>query len=141
MADVVEQIMALWTAPPADEKDAERAFAEYYTDPVPINGTPFSCADLAARARSLGRAFEGLRHQLLERVETGDKLVIAFLLRGRHVGPFPTVLGELAPTGEEIAVRTIDVLTLSGGRISNVVVVSDELGLLAGLGAVALKPS
>jgi predicted ester cyclase len=138
MADVVEQIMALWSGPPADPKDAERAFAQYYTDPVPINGTPLSCADLAARAHSLGRAFEGLHHELLERVEAGDKLAIAFRLLGRHVGPFPTAIGELAPTGQEIAVRTIDILTFTEGRISEVVVVADELGLLAGLDAVRL---
>jgi len=141
MADIVETIMALWQRPPADDRAAEQAFAEFYTDPVPVNGTPFSCADLAARARSLNRALEGLSHQLLERVETPDKLVIAFVMTGRHVGPLPTALGEVPPTGREVAIRTIDVLTFSKGQISEVVVVSDELGLLAGLNAVALVPS
>ena len=77
---------------------------------------------------------------MLERVETPDKLVIAFLMTGKHVGPLPTVLGEAEPTGKDVAIRTIDVLTLSDGRISNAVVVADELGLLAGLDRVALKP-
>ncbi|HST85674.1 MAG TPA: ester cyclase [Kineosporiaceae bacterium] len=141
MADVVQALMALWQGPPAADEDAERAFAEFYTDPVVVNGTPFTCADLAARARSLNRAFEGLGHQLLERIETPNRLVIAFLMTGRHVGPLPTALGEVAPTGKEVKIRTIDVLTFSAGRISNVVVVSDELGLLAGLDKVALKPT
>lgn len=130
--------MALWQRPPTDDTAAERAFAEFYTDPVPINGTPFTCAALAARARALNRAFEGLSHHMLERVQTPDKLVIAFLMTGRHVGPLPTALGDVPPTGQDVTVRTIDVLTLSDGRISEVVVVSDELGLLAGLNAVAL---
>jgi predicted ester cyclase len=65
-------------------------------------------------------------------------LVIAFLMTGRHVGPLPTALGELPPTGRDVRIRTIDVLTITDGRISEVVVVSDELGLLADLNAVAL---
>ena len=130
--------MALWQRPPADERAAERAFAEFYTDPVPVNGTPFSCAALAARAGALNRAFADLGHQVLERVQTPDKLVIAFLMTGRHVGPLPSALGEVPPTGRDVRIRTIDVLTLTDGRISEVVVVSDELGLLADLNAVAL---
>jgi ketosteroid isomerase-like protein len=139
MADLLERVMALWASPPADDKDAERAFAELYTDPVLVNETPHTCADLVIRARSLGRAFAGLNHELLERVETSDKLAIAFILRGTHVGPFPTPIGDLAPTGQDIAVRTIDVLTITDGRISQIVVVSDELGLLVGLNSIALK--
>jgi hypothetical protein len=37
-----------------------------------------------------------------------------------------------------VRIRTIDVLTLDDGRISEVVVVGDELGTLIGLGAVRL---
>jgi hypothetical protein len=141
MTDLVEALMTLWQRLPADDQAAERAFAEFYTDPVSVNGTPFSCADLVARARRLNQAFEGLSHQLLERVETPNKLAIAFLMTGRHVGPLPTALGEVFGTGREVVIRTIDILTLSDGRISEVVVVSDDLGLLVGLNAVALNPA
>jgi len=138
MADFVEAVMALWQNPPSDADAAERAFAELYTDPVPVNGTPFTCAALAARAQALNRAFEGLGHRILERVEIPGKLVIAFLMTGKHVGPLPTALGEVPATGRDVAIRTIDVLTLTEGRISEVVVVADELGLLTGINAVAL---
>jgi hypothetical protein len=45
----------------------------------------------------------------------------------------------VAPTGRDAAVRTIDVLTVEEGRISDVCVVGDELGALLGLGVLALR--
>jgi hypothetical protein len=136
---VVEALLALWQQPPADDDAAAQAFAEFYTDPVPINGTPTSCAGLVARARALNRAFDGVSRTLVERVEAPGRLVFAFRMTGTHVGPLATALGEVAPTGREFSVLTIDVLTVTGGLISDVVVVSDELGLLTGLDAVTLK--
>ena len=73
--------------------------------------------------------------EILDRVETRDRLVLAFLMRGRHVGPYTTPAGQVEATGRDIAVRTIDVLTVSSGRISAIWVVADELGLLRQLGA------
>jgi hypothetical protein len=46
--------------------------------------------------------------QILDQVETSDRLVLAFIMRGRHAGPYPSPLGTIPPTGQEIAVRTID---------------------------------
>ena len=43
-----------------------------------------------------------------------------------------------SPTGREVEIRTIDVLTLADGLITALWVVSDELGMLAQLGAVEL---
>jgi hypothetical protein len=64
--------------------------------------------------------------------------VIAFLLRGRHTGPFVSPLGTVEPTHREIEVRTIDVLTITDGKISALWVVSDDLGLLRQLDAAQL---
>lgn len=130
--------MALWMAPPSEDDDAIAAFRECYTDPVVVNGTPLSVADLVARMRMLHRAFADLRHEPLEEVDAGDHLVIAFRMLGTHVGPYQSALGEIAPTGKPIAVRTIDVLTIEEDRISAIWVVADELGLLTDLGAVRL---
>jgi hypothetical protein len=62
--------------------------------------------------------------------------VIAFLQRARHVGPLTLPLGTVPPTGRDIEVRTIDVLTLRDGRISAIQVVADQLGLAMQVGAV-----
>ena len=44
----------------------------------------------------------------------------------------------VAPTGRDIAVRTIDVLTVTRGLISAIWVVADDLGLLRQLDAARL---
>jgi hypothetical protein len=47
-------------------------------------------------------------------------------------------LGTVAPTHRDIEARTIDVLTITGGTISALWAVSDDLGLLRQLDAVKL---
>jgi SnoaL-like polyketide cyclase len=64
--------------------------------------------------------------------------VIAFYMRGRHVGPWPTPIGTVAPTGRPVEIRTIDVLTIADGVITALWVVSDELGMLTQLDALGL---
>lgn len=68
-------------------------------------------------------------------MQTPDRLVIAQLLRGRHTGPLRTPLGTIQPTGREVAIRTIDVLTIVEDRVVAASVVADELGLLGQLDA------
>jgi hypothetical protein len=52
----------------------------------------------------------------------------------------PTPLGDVAPTGRPVDIVTIDVLTLQpDGRVSEIWVLSDQLGLLLGLDALALS--
>ena len=95
-------------------------------------------AQLVDRARSLQKSFDGLSMHIVDQIETSDRLVIAFLMRGRHVGPYASPLGTIPPTGREIEVRTIDVLTVEDGLVSAIWVVADDLGLLAQLDAITL---
>jgi hypothetical protein len=78
-----------------------------------VNGTEMPVTTLVGRASSLQRAFDRLKMHILDTIETPDRIVIALLLRGRHVGPFISPLGTVAPTQCDIEVRTIDVLTVS----------------------------
>ena len=137
--DLAERLMGLWSTPlPEDDAEALRAFRAVYTDPVELNGTTMTLTDLVARARRTQAAYSGVHHHVLDRVEAPGRLVLAFRLRGTHTGPAPTALGDVPATGLPVDVRVIDVLTLTEGRISGIVMVADELGLLHGLGAVAL---
>ena len=131
--------MPLWTQP-VDARDAppEAAFREVYADPVAVNGVETTVTEMVGRARSLQRAFDQLHMHILDTVEAPDRVVIAFLMRGRHVGPFVSPLGTVAPTQRDIEVRTIDVLTVTAGVISAIWVVSDDLGLLRQLDAAKL---
>jgi len=138
-ADLVDRLMDLWSTPlPADDAAAAAAFGALYTDPVEINGAAVSLADLLARARATQRAYSGLDRIILDRVEAPGRVVVAFRLLGTHTGPLPTPLGTVPATGGSVDIRVIDVLTLTEGRISGIVMVADELGNLHRLGALAL---
>ena len=140
MAYDVEALLRVWTTPPADEAEAVAAFRALYTDPVTVNGLTVTAHDLVARARALQATLERPRREVIDVVEDGDKVAIAFRLTGRHVGPLSTPLGPVAPTGRPLTLRVIDILTMVDGRIGAIEMVSDELGALRGLDAVALTP-
>ena len=114
-----------------------------YTDPVTVNGRSLTAADLVDRARAMQGVFEAPERRVLDVVEgeVADgvcKVALAFRLGGRQVGTLNTAAGPLPPTGERLELRVIDVLTLTGGRISEIWMVADELGALAAVGAVRL---
>lgn len=138
MTALLDRLIPLWTQPVDSRDDAEAAFREVYADPVVVNGAEMPVADLVGRARMLQRAFDQLGMHIVDAVETPDRVVLAFLMRGRHVGPFHSALGVVAPTQREVEVRTIDVLTITSGVVSAIWVVADDLGLLRQLGAVTL---
>jgi ketosteroid isomerase-like protein len=104
------------------------------------SGDELTAADLLGRARALHRAFEGVRMDVVDRVETPDRVVVSFRLRGRHAGPLAIPLGTVAASGREVDVRTIDILSVQDGRITGIFVVADELGMRTQLGAAALAP-
>jgi predicted ester cyclase len=136
----VDQLLRLWTdALPGDDAGAAAAFRELYTDPVSVNGVPLAAADLVTRARVMQAALEQPERQVLSVVDAGDSVAVAFRLAGRQVGPLDTPAGRLPPTGQRVAVRIIDVLTLTDGRISAIWMVADWLTTLAAVGAVELR--
>jgi predicted ester cyclase len=138
--DLVDRLMAVWLDPPADDAAGVAAFRALYTDPIDVNGSAVTAADLLNRARALHRTYSDLHHELLDVVVAPGRLVVAFRMCGTHTGPLATPLGTVAPTGADVAIRTIDVLRVVGGRIAAVCVVGDELGTLVGLGALELHP-
>jgi hypothetical protein len=139
MTDLVDRVMALWQRLPEDDGAARAAFAEVYAEHVVVNGAGVTLDELLARARALQAALTDVHHELLERVEAGDKLVVAFKLYGRHTGPLGTAIGPVPATGRDVWIQGMDVLTLTDGRITGITVLADELGLLARLDAVTLR--
>jgi predicted ester cyclase len=136
---LVARLLGLWAEPIEDPQEALARFAAVYTDPVTVNGAALPLTGLVARAADLHRALERTGVEVLDVVAQDDKLVIAFTMTARHVGTWTSALGEVAATGRTVTVRTIDILTLTGGLVSDVRVVSDETGLLAQVGA-SLRP-
>ncbi|WP_250005142.1 ester cyclase [Actinoplanes sp. M2I2] len=90
---------------------------------------------MVERAAATHRALERTGVEVLEVVARDDKVVVAFAMTARHIGTWASALGEVPPTGRTVTVRTIDVLTMTGGLVSGIWVVSDEASLLAQLGA------
>jgi ketosteroid isomerase-like protein len=127
--------------PPADEGEAVAAFRALYTDPVTVNGLRLTAHDLVARARALQATLEQPRREVIDVVEDGDKVAVAFRLTGRHAGPLATQLGPVPATGRPLTLRVIDILTIVDGRIRTIEMVADELSALRSLDAVALIPS
>ena len=65
---------------------------------------------------------------------TQIRVAVAFVMHGRHTGPYETPFGIIQPTGADVQIRTIDVLTLTDEKISAVWVNADDLGTLRQLG-------
>lgn len=95
-----------------------------------------SVADLIERARRLQSALTALRAEILQVVTDSSGLALAFVMHGRHTGTYVSPLGPVPATGRTIAIRTIDVLMLTEGRISRIWVNADDLGFLRQLDAV-----
>ncbi len=135
MDEWLGNLVRLWTHF-QDRDDPARDFAEFYTDPVSVNGVACTIEQLVGRARALNAGLSDLRSEVLQVVEGDGAVALAFVMRGTHTGPYPSPLGTIAPTGRSVAIRTIDVLTLTQGRVSAIWVNADDLGLLVQLGAV-----
>jgi ketosteroid isomerase-like protein len=134
--DLVTRLFGVWDDVPADDDAAEAAFRELYTDPVRINGTDVSVEQLVRRARMMSAALAGRTTELLSVLAAGDRTAVAFRMRGRHVGPMDTPLGPVAGDGRPVSMQVIDLLTVRDGRISEIWMVADLLGMLASTGAV-----
>ncbi len=93
---------------------------------------------MVARARALQLVFDRPERKVLDVLDGGGKVAVAFQLRGKQVGPLNTAAGVLAPTGKDLAIRVIDILTITDGLISEIQMVADELGALVAVGAVEL---
>jgi predicted ester cyclase len=133
MNSLVDRLFQAWTNA-KDPTPMEDRLAGLYTDPVRVNGSKMSLGDLAARARSVHAAFSDLHADVLQVVEDADSLAVAFIMRGRHTGPYQTPFGTIQPTGSDVQIRTIDVLTITDGKISAIWVNADDLGTLQQLG-------
>jgi predicted ester cyclase len=78
------------------------------------------------------RAFPDARSTVEEQVAEGDKVVTRWRARGTHrgeLGPFPA-------TGRAFEMEGVTIERIAGGRIVEVWVARDELGLLRQLGLV-----
>jgi predicted ester cyclase len=135
MALDLDRLLTVWDSPPGP--DTAAAFGALYADPFLLNGAVTPVAALVSLSERMHSAIADQRREILDVVIADpDRVAVAFVVRGRHVGPLRMRLGTVAPTGKPVEMAVIDIFTLTDGLITKVRAVSDELGMLLGLGAV-----
>ena len=83
MIALLERLLPLWTEPVDGRGDPEAAFGEVYADPVAVNGTEMSLNGAWSPWSRSQQAFDQLGMDILDTVETPDRVVVAFEMRGR----------------------------------------------------------
>jgi len=77
--------------------------------------------------------FPDLRVTIEDMIAEGDKVVIRFTTHGTQQG----ALGGIPPTGKQVAVSTIEITRIAGGKIAEDWGLDDRLGMLQQLGLVS----
>ena len=77
-------------------------------------------------------AFPDMHVTIEDMIAEGDKVVFRMTLRGPQQGAF----GSIPPTGKQVAVSTIDIVRIEGGKIAEEWGIDDMLGMLQQLGVV-----
>ena len=139
MTHPVDRMLRLWSVPPPDDEVAAlSAFREVYVDPYSVNGEDVPLSALVDRARMMHAGLTGLRHEVLDRIDSGNRSVLVMRQMGRHTGPLSTQLGIWQPTGVSLERRIIEVITVDADRLRKVWVTGDDLGRLIQADAVRL---
>jgi steroid delta-isomerase-like uncharacterized protein len=89
--------------------------------------------ELKAFVAGYRRAFPDARSTVEDQVAEDDKVVTRWRARGTHRGQ----LGPVAATGRRFEIDGVTIERIAGGRIVEVWVARDELGLLSQLGVLA----
>ena len=77
-------------------------------------------------------AFADIRTTVEDLVASGDTVVKRFTVRGTHTGDF----NGIPATGRQFTLEGIDILRLAGGKIQEIWIAYDTLGLLRQLGVI-----
>lgn len=103
-----------------DALDAE-GFRALFTEDGTFNDMPnaltFRGDQIPVALAGLAGAFPDIHRELLGVHAMGDVVAVELRIQGTHLGPFPTPLGEIAPTGRRIDVPTADLWHLRDGKI------------------------
>jgi steroid delta-isomerase-like uncharacterized protein len=83
-------------------------------------------------------AFPGLRHEVVDYVESGNKIAVELRVTMTHAGPFHAPAGEIPATGRTVIVESVDVIHVDGGKVTSWHTYFDQLAFLQQLG---LAPS
>ena len=109
-------------------------YLDFYTDDVVFGGVtpePMNHAGAKAFHEAFLAGFPGLQVELVDLIETGDRLAARLVLSGAHKGEFMGV----AATGRQAQLAITTVLTMRDGRCVERWSTADIYGLMVQLGA------
>lgn len=120
-----------------DRKDFDEVGAMMAPDlQLHFSGLHFDRAGAMGVIESSYESFADLRHDVIETIAAGDRVVVRATLRGTHTGVFEGV----APTGKTIAVGQIAIMRVAGDQIAEIHEEVDGLVLMQQLGALPPPP-
>ena len=110
-------------------------YLDLYSDDVVFGGItpePMDKAGVVAFHESFYSAFTGAQAEVLEVIESGDRLAVRLVVSGRHEGEFMGV----PATGNDVQLAITTILTMRDGKCVERWSTADMLGLLIQVGAV-----
>ncbi len=87
------------------------------------------------------KAFPDMHRELYRFVSVGDVVIVELALQGTHMGPTPTAMGIIPPTGKRMDAPCCDVFRLVNGKIQSFncypsgTVIFAQLGVLSNIEA------
>jgi len=96
-----------------------------------FSGLHFDRAGAMGVVVSSYESFSDLRHDVIETIAAGDRVVVRATLRGTHTGLFE----GLAPTGRTIEVGQIVIMRVAGNQIAEIHEEVDGMVVMQQLGA------
>jgi len=128
----VEPYFKAWNARDPEAVAAALSGDGTYTDPT-VTGPPLTGAALAGHARALFASFPDLSFEILScQLADGDPgtVLAHWLMRGTNTGPW----NGQPPTGRPVAMRGVDVFTVTAGKIGSVEAYFDRQAMAEQLG-------
>lgn len=116
----------------ADPDVLDKVIATNVLDHDPTPGQGYGLEGVKRFVSMFRAAFPDIRNTVEDLVAEGDTVVARVVLRGTHRGRFMGI----APTGEQVAMRGIEIIRYSDGKATERWGRFDLLGLLQQLGAV-----
>ena len=127
-SEVARRYIEAWNA--RSPTAITESFAEGGTYTDPVTGGPLTGTAIGAFAAELFQAFPDLSFDTVSNVETASGVVLEWIMRGTNTGSFH----GMPPTGARIAQPGIDVIRVSGDRISSLRGYFDRQTMLEQLG-------
>jgi steroid delta-isomerase-like uncharacterized protein len=112
---------------------ASEYLAAHFKQHVPGHDRPLGIADAKQGFLDLRLAFPDLRYALEDMIAEGDRVVVRWTAAGTNLAP----LWGIAPTEKLAELSGISIYRMDDDRIAEEWTITDRLGLLRQLGAVA----